>query len=145
MWDFRIFRSILHKLKHTKIQIMNSIAFLSQAQAVSVYDDTVNKRPPNLAQEIQANELISDTPTVFDPFDNTTEYHSFFNDSAMLDAFNERYVQRMLARTAAIALSAELSECLDQEEECEAWTAAGYCFTNAGYMSIGELHDSTVA
>ena len=121
------------------------MAFPSQAQAVSVYDDTVNKRPPQLAQETQANKLISDTPTVFDPFDNTTEYHSFFNDSAMLDAFNERYVQRMLARTAAIALSAELSECLDQEEECEAWTAAGYCFTNAGYMSIGELHDSTVA
>ena len=87
--------------------------------------------------------MISETPTVFEPFDNTTEYHSFFNDSAMLDAFNERYVQRMLARTAAIALSAELSECLDQEEECEAWTAAGYCFTNAGYMSIGELQNPT--
>ena len=45
----------------------------------------------------------------------------------------------MSARSAAIALaslSANLKECKDEETQCSQWATDGYCFTNAGYMSI---------
>jgi len=45
----------------------------------------------------------------------------------------------MSARSAAIALaslSANLKECKDEETQCSQWAKDGYCFTNAGYMSI---------
>merc|ERR1719430_1891980 len=55
----------------------------------------------------------------------------------MIEEFNERYSHRMAARTAAIALRAgALTQCVDEQEECSAWSEAGYCFSNAGYMSV---------
>merc|ERR1712126_111377 len=72
-----------------------------------------------------------------DPISSVDDPSDSFNDSAIIDEFNERYIHRMVARTAAIVLRAgQQTECADQEEECSAWAEAGYCFSNAGYMSV---------
>jgi len=65
------------------------------------------------------------------------EIRDEFDDSEVIDEFNERYLHRMLARTAAIALaSPKQAECKDKDKNCGSWALQGYCFSNAGYMSV---------
>jgi len=96
--------------------------------------DTFNEKPTG---QRKYEAPVEEEPT-FDPFTNETD-SSQFNDSSIIDEFNNKYLQRMSARSAAIALaslSQDLKECKDEEKQCSQWARDGYCFTNAGYMSI---------
>eukprot|EP00091_Calanus_sinicus_P002125 TRINITY_DN12184_c0_g1_i5.p1 TRINITY_DN12184_c0_g1~~TRINITY_DN12184_c0_g1_i5.p1 ORF type:complete len:297 (-),score=53.76 TRINITY_DN12184_c0_g1_i5:345-1178(-) len=107
--------------------------FLSLSILV-IAQDTFNEKPSSRRKY----EAPTDPEQTFDPFTNETD-SSQFNDSSIIDDFNNKYLQRMSARSAAIALaslSANLKECKDEEPQCSQWAKDGYCFTNAGYMSI---------
>merc|ERR1711915_286572 len=41
-----------------------------------------------------------------------------------------------LERGKPSIFSADLKECKDEDSQCSRWAKEGYCFSNAGYMSI---------
>merc|ERR1712013_487616 len=116
-------RANLPNMGHT----WNTFAGLLLLTAAVIAQNTFNEKPSG---ERKYEEPVEEEPT-FDPFTNETD-SSQFNDSSIIDEFNNKYLQRMSARSAAIAL-ASLKQDLKQ---CSQWARDGYCFTNAGYMSI---------
>jgi len=112
------------------------ISVLLATLQVGLGQDTFNEKPV-VNRKFEVPVLV-DPEKTYDPFTNETD-SSAFNDSAIIDEFNEQYLHRMVARTAAIALaslSADLKECKDEDSQCSRWAKEGYCFSNAGYMSI---------
>ena len=111
------------------------VPFLLASLALVCAQDTFNEKPSSKRKY----DAPTDNPEqTFDPFTNETD-SSQFNDSSIIDEFNNKYLQRMSARSAAIAmasLSVNLKECKDEEKECSQWAKDGYCYSNAGYMSI---------
>jgi len=101
---------------------------------IEVYNcqDMFNDKPDGQRKSVKP----IDPEITYDPFTNETD-SSYFNDSSIIDDFNNQYLQKMFARTAAIALaSSKMKDCQDEEPECSQWARDGYCFSNAGYMSI---------
>lgn len=126
------------QMGHQGILFILSVCILATCHSQWT-QDSFNARPPNLSSRPLAPQKAAtdeELPVVFEPLTNSSDPGKVFNDSAMIEEFNEGYVQRMFARTAAIALNADLVECVDSEESCSSWAQEGYCFSNAGYMSI---------
>jgi len=109
-----------------------TLCFITTVSLVDA-QDTFNEKPSDqriLKTPVENPELT------YDPFTNETD-STFFNDSAIIDEFNKGYLHIMSARSSAIALaSLSLKECKDEEKQCSQWAKDGYCYTNAGYMSV---------
>merc|ERR1719427_1075168 len=92
--------------------------------------DTFNEKPSD-EKEPDQEESEDD---LYTPFGDVTDVTQF-NDSGVIEQFNKNYLHLMLARSAALAM-ANLKECKDKEKRCSQWAKDGYCYTNAGYMSV---------